>query len=170
MTIRLLDADDASAYKVLRVQALREHPEAFGQSPEMVEAQPLDEIAAQLVSNATFGAFDDVDALIGMITIGRNPRPKVRHRAWIAGMYVVAEAQGKGWGRRLLDAALQHARHELGGTEDVVLAVTVGNAAAETLYRNAGFVQWGVDPRYLKLSDGTYYDIAWMILSLQDTT
>src|SRR5262249_12360130 len=37
--------DDAGAYRALRVRSLREHPEAFGRTPEEVE--PVDAIAAR---------------------------------------------------------------------------------------------------------------------------
>lgn len=166
MTIRLLTAADAAIYKVVRLRALKEHPEAFGQSPELVQTQEAEQIVAGLKTNPTFGAFTDKDKLIGITSIARNPRPKLHHRAWIGGMYVIAEQQGQGWGRRLLEVALAHVREDWDGIEDVVLAVTVGNESAKTLYAKFGFVTWGIDPRYLKLEDGSYHDIEWMILSL----
>jgi len=49
--------------------------------------------------------------------------------------------------------------------EDVILAVTVGNDRARTLYASLGFVSYSIDPRYIKW-DGQYFDIEWMILSL----
>jgi hypothetical protein len=38
MLIRPLGPDDAAAFRALRVRALREHPEAFGRTPEEVYA------------------------------------------------------------------------------------------------------------------------------------
>ncbi len=59
--------------------------------------------------------------------------------------------------------ALAHATPEL---EDVPLAVTVGNLAARTLYRRAGFVPYGVEPRSTNV-DGRYFDTEWMLLHLR---
>jgi len=40
-TIRPLEPADATAFRVLRVRALREHPEAFGRTPDEVESMQI---------------------------------------------------------------------------------------------------------------------------------
>jgi RimJ/RimL family protein N-acetyltransferase len=44
--------------------------------------------------------------------------------------------------------------------------VTAGNDAARALYVAAGFVPFGVEPRFIRVDD-RYYDIEWMIKRLQ---
>jgi RimJ/RimL family protein N-acetyltransferase len=48
----------------------------------------------------------------------------------------------------------------------LILAVTIGNSAAEQLYLAAGFRPSHVEARLLKI-DGVYYDILWMSLTLR---
>ena len=79
-------------------------------------------------------------------------------------MYVAPEARGNRIGTALLEHTLSHAR-TMDGLEDVTLAVTVGNDSARRLYLGAGFVPYGVEPRYIKLGD-QYFDVEWMILRL----
>ena len=159
------DREDFDAYLPLRVRALEEHPESFGSAPEDMRNFTY-EAWIDLRQNPNmpaFGAFIDGD-LVGTIGMNRSPRAKMRHRMDIGAMYVMPEHQGKGIGRMLLDKAIDYARTQ-DGVEDIVLAVTCGNNAARHLYRSAGFVSWGIDPRYIK-HDGIYYDIEWMVLVL----
>jgi RimJ/RimL family protein N-acetyltransferase len=167
MNIRRLTAGDAHDYQLLRLRALREHPEAFGASVEEEQFLPLEQIASQLDDptgkSAAFGTWLD-DQLVAIVSLFRFPRPKTRHKAILGGMYVIPEARGRGIGKALLGQTLMYAR-TLEQLEDVTLAVTVGNTSARQLYLNAGFVPYGIEPRYIKLDD-QYFDIEWMILHL----
>jgi len=60
--------------------------------------------------------------------------------------------QGRGIGRRLLDALLRHA-----GNAAVYLEVRTDNAPAIALYRSAGFVQIGLRKRYYRVSGADAY-------------
>ena len=55
----------------------------------------------------------------------------------------------------------------LDGLEAVSLAVTVGNGGARKLSLLAGFVPFGVEPRYIKVG-ARYFDIERMIVQVQD--
>ena len=48
MNIRQLAAHDAPVYQPLRLRALREHPEAFGSSPEDEQPLPLEQVTRRL--------------------------------------------------------------------------------------------------------------------------
>ncbi len=167
MNIRQLAAHDAPVYQPLRLRALREHPEAFGSSPEDEQPLPLEQVARRLEdtsgNSVSFGAWLD-GQLVGIVSLYRSPRPKTRHKALLGGMYVAPEARGNRIGKALLEHTLSYAR-TMGGLEDVTLAVTVGNNAARRLYLGAGFVPYGVEPRYIKLGN-RYFDIEWMSLRL----
>ena len=167
MEVRLLTADDAPAFQAVRLRALREHPDAFAVSVEDAQQEPLVQVARQLRDGppldfalAAFAA----DTLVGHAHLARYPGAKLRHKARIGGMYVAPEVRGQGVGGALLGAAIAQAE-ALGGIEALTLAVTVGNTAARALYRAAGFVPFGVEPRYIRV-DEHYYDIEWMIKSL----
>lgn len=165
--VRLLTADDAAAYRRVRLQALQEHPEAFGSSAEDFAVQPLVDVADRLRSQSErfslFGVFVE-DELNGLIGFGRDGGLKVRHRGGIYQMYVTPAQRGRGVGRLLLEHAVNHAR-QLPGLEEINLAVTVGNEPARRLYERFGFVFSHREPRYIKIDD-RYYDIDWMTLLL----
>lgn len=167
MNIRQLTAGDAHDYQLLRLRALREHPEAFGASFQEEQSLPLEQVASQLDDStgksAAFGTWLD-DQLVAIVSLFRFARPKTRHKAILGGMYVAPEARGQGIGKALLAQTLMYARTQE-GLEDVTLAVTVGNTTARRLYLNAGFVSYGVEQHYIKLGY-QYFDIEWMMLHL----
>ncbi|MDQ3588856.1 MAG: GNAT family N-acetyltransferase, partial [Actinomycetota bacterium] len=84
MNIRQLAAHDAPVYQPLRLRALREHPEAFGSSPEDEQPLPLEQVARRLEdtsgNSVSFGAWLD-GQLVGIVSLYRSPRPKTRHKA-----------------------------------------------------------------------------------------
>ncbi|MBA2244292.1 MAG: GNAT family N-acetyltransferase [Gemmatimonadetes bacterium] len=164
--IRTLDSEDAPLYHELRLRALREHPEAFATSYEEARARSMADVAGRLApgpEQVTLGAFDH-DGLVGMATLVRPTKAKLRHRATLAAMYVAPEARERSLGRALLERILAVAVEW--GVSDVVLAVTVGNHAARKLYASAGFVTYGVEPRSLCVG-GHFYDVELMNLQLQ---
>ncbi|MBN1313036.1 MAG: GNAT family N-acetyltransferase [Anaerolineae bacterium] len=167
MPIRLIVPTDAASYQALRLRALREHPEAFLASYDEEADTPIEEIAQRLASTPPdilhFGAWHD-EALIGMLVLLRPKRIKARHKASLGGMYVVPEERRSGVGRQLLEHVLSHAQ-TLSGLEALTLAVTVGNEAARQLYLKAGFVPYGIEPRFIRVGPD-YHDVEWMYQSL----
>lgn len=165
LTVRALTEADAGNFQAVRLRALAEHPEAYGTSVEEEAHIPIVRIEERFADpspeNRTFGAFMD-QQIVGTVAISRYSRIKTRHRAIISTMYVTPEARRQGVGRVLLEAAVAHGK-TLEGLEEIILAVTVGNDGARTLYISAGFVPYSIEPRYLKVGD-THYDIEWMTL------
>ena len=80
-------------------------------------------------------------------------------------MYVAAEACGQGIGRALMTELIERAGR-LPALEEIILAVTVGNVTARSIYLAAGFQPSHVEKRYIKVAD-RYYDIEWMTLCLK---
>jgi L-amino acid N-acyltransferase YncA len=111
----------------------------------------------------TLGAFER-EKLIGILSFRRWEGLKIRHRAIIGGMYVPPESRGRGVGKALLHEAIDRAR-ALTDVEDLILAVTVGNERARSLYIKGGFTPVAIDPRYIKVGE-QYFDIEWMRLRL----
>src|SRR5437762_8775521 len=91
MIIRPLGAADAPAFRELRIRALRDHPEAFGRTPQEVDA--VEVLAARFAHDAgseaevMLGAFDG-PALVGVAGCHREPYIKHRHVAYLWGVYV----------------------------------------------------------------------------------
>ena len=168
MLVRILGPTDAAAFRALRIRALREHPQAFGRTPEEVDSVEVwaERLRIDADSDVDFllGAFD-ADSLVGTAGCHRDRGVKQRHIAYIWGMYVVPEQRGQGLARRLLVAALDRAR-TWPEVEQVWLDVTIGNAVARALYASCGFRSIAVKPHALKVGDH-YHDEELMALELK---
>ncbi len=168
--IRPLTEADADAFHRLRLNALKEHPEAFEQSYESQLATPQGEVVARLRATAesddafVLGFFAD-GVLVGMVGFSRRRGEKVRHKGSIWGMYVAAEAQGRGYGRLLMQEALRRAK-AMPGLEQVNLAVVQGNDVARSLYLSLGFEVYGLERRAV-IVNGRYLDDEFMALRLR---
>ncbi len=168
MTVRRLAAADAEAVRALRLRGLRESPGAFGSTYEEEADRPLQVIVDGLegrTGSAVFGAFDEDGTLLGIGGVHRESKRKARHRAGIFGMYVVPEARGRGLGRALLGALVEHARG-MEGVDRLELGVEATNAAARGLYHAFGFVTYGVQPDAYR-ADGRSWDAELMTMALR---
>jgi ribosomal protein S18 acetylase RimI-like enzyme len=144
-----LQQDDLPLYRPLRLQALRQHPEAFGSSAEEEEAAGND--MARMIANPpgmTLGGFID-GALVGTAGLFVSPKRKHRHKGHIVGVYVAPPFRRTRLARAMLDRLIHEARAT--GLIMLTLSVTVGNEAARRLYRNAGFVPYGIEPGSLMI-------------------
>nr|WP_216324079.1 GNAT family N-acetyltransferase [Deinococcus aestuarii] len=147
MTVRVLTAADAPAYRDVRLAGLRNDPLAFITTAGEYGARPLAEVAARLDSTSgvvNFGAFLE-GSLVGILTVLRETRPALAHRAEIVGVSVLTEARGRGVGAALVAAGIAQAR----AWPDVTslhLAVTETQGAARRLYGRHGFRLWGTEP------------------------
>lgn len=165
MNIRLLTPNDSDAYRKMRLTALQKHPSAFASSYE----EEKDRSAAfygqrfQSEESFTFGAFED-EKLIGSVTLLKETKLKLKHRALIVAMYVSDESRRKGVGRALISASLEKAK-EIEGIEQIYLAVESTNVPAKKLYLSFGFEVFGKDRRAIKIEDN-YYDEEHMVLLL----
>lgn len=173
ITVERVTVDRFPRYWALRLRALREHPDAFGQPIEEAEQLPPEGAEAQFRSwwdggdNRTFGAYAPDGAPLGMIGVARETRAKNRHRVSIWGVYVVPEARGHGLSGKLLDHALAYAR-TIPGVLQVHLTAASHNRVAIRAYERTGFVRVGRLPRVDILPDGTTVDDDLMVLMLDE--
>ena len=89
---------------------------------------------------------------------------KVRHRAEF-GISVDAAYWGLGIGRALMEACIECARNA--GYAQLELTVVAENERAVALYRRAGFVEFGRNPRGFRSRTAGYPEIISMGLELQ---
>jgi ribosomal protein S18 acetylase RimI-like enzyme len=169
LVVRRLDADDLRAYKALRDEMLRAHPDAFTSDAASERLKPphayLGRLGLERPEGGHFllGAFAE-SALIGALGCDRDVRPKVRHIAQVVGMMVRAQWRGRGVASALLQACIDDAR--AAGVEMLTLSVTSGNRSAEHLYERAGFERYGLLPDAVRES-GRSHDKALMVLKLR---
>lgn len=163
--IRRLVEEDAEDYLALRLEALQNSPESFGSTYEEEKDQLADKYKTRFQSQEsfTFGAFED-DLLVGIITLVKEPRIKLRHRTSIVAMYVSPSKRGFGLGKALMDEAIRTAK-ELEGVEQIYLTVVTTNKSAKNLYTSLGFETFGTEKRALKLKN-RYFDEDLMVLFL----
>lgn len=155
--IRLLDERDASAFRLLRLEALRELPDGF--SPTYAEERDVPwtdyyrRFKEEWISgdNAIVGAFQGT-RLVGAVGLRRWARVKQRHKAYIWILFVEPDARGSGTGRRLLNAVVAYAR-ELEGLDQIQLSVSVESQSARSLYVSCGFESFGCERGALKVDD-----------------
>ncbi len=161
-SIRRLNSSDAEAYREVRLDGLLKHPEAFGASYDDEAGRPLAVTAERLDGGFVLGAFDGDEKLMGVAGLAIPTAVKARHKGTLWGMYVLPEARGSGLSRLLVDGIIAEAR---GRVERLLLTVVSSNAAALNLYRNAGFVEYGLEQRALRVDDA-YFDEMLMALPL----
>jgi len=138
--VRRVRPDEALRLRGLRLRALADAPLAFGSTLAREEAFP----EAVWHERATAGAAgadrvtcvaEDGDRWIGMATglLEESLAPD----ATLVGMFVEADARGRGIGRALVEAVAEWAR--AGGAPCLYLWVTSTNDAALVLYARCGF-------------------------------
>jgi ribosomal protein S18 acetylase RimI-like enzyme len=151
--IRQLVADDAAAFRKLRLTGLVEAPTAFGSSYAAEKDSTDADFAGIIARNYVAGAFVD-DRLAGVAAFFAMNGEKTSHRGNIWGVYVDPACRGSGVARALLEHVLAHARQHV---LQVHLSVVAGNGAALALYERLGFVSYGLEPRSLRV-DGEFHD------------
>lgn len=168
MYIRQLIVSDAEKYWEIRLEALKQAPEAFLTSYE--DAVKRENPIAQVVSNFTtegnytFGAFEG-DDLIGVVTLLQEKAEKIQHRANIFAMYVTPKKQGAGVGEALLTEAINKAK-SIEAIEKINLSVVASNEPAKKLYSKLGFKVFGIEEKAMKLN-GVYLDDEHRVLHLK---
>jgi RimJ/RimL family protein N-acetyltransferase len=166
MAIRILGPADAGAWRALRLDALRLHPEAFGAAYEDEAGLPEQAFRDRLAPpapGAVFGAWAG-GALLGTTGLRVEPRAKLRHKGVVWGVFERTEARGQGLSTALLAAVVAHAR--AAGLERLQLTVVTSNATARGLYDRAGFRIYGVERHALRLGPGRYVDEELRVLEL----
>ena len=156
--IRLLAPDDAALYRDIRLEGLRQDPDAFASTYERESAMPLAWFAERIVKGNVFGAFLRGE-LVGVAGYWPQEGEKENHKAALWGMYVRNTARGAGLGEHLIEAVVAHAT---GRVELLQLGVASGNSAALRLYIKAGFSEYGREMKALK-HGGRYIDEILMV-------
>lgn len=167
MFIRALNENDSEMYQELRLIALEKSPEAFGSSYEKEKNYALETIKQKIISTKTkytLGAFNNEDVLIGISVFNRDNNAKMRHKAYITGLYVSTTSRGQGIGKSLLTEMINIAKN-LNGVEQINLTVVSTNLIAKKLYTNLGFKVFGTEIRAIKYND-KYYSEDLMVLFL----
>lgn len=152
-----LDTADATRFRMLRLEALRDSPLAFGSTLEEDAAKPPEWYAERLAADVLFGALNrhDPRQLDGIGGYFITQQTKARHKAHVYSMYVRPAARGAGMGHALIEALAAEAAAQ--GLDQLLLAVLDSNRPAIRLYESCGFIQYGLEPRAHRFN-GQHHD------------
>lgn len=149
---------DAQAYRQLRLEALRNHPEAFSSDFTANEQKPMTHWEERLRSLGTENMILfalSADRLIGMCGVYRGNSPKTRHSATIVSVYVQLEWRGLQIAEGLINKCIEWARAQ--EIKILKLAVVTTNSAAIRCYTRCGFKVYGIEPQAI-LCNGSAYE------------
>ncbi len=168
-TLQKLNPTHSNAYRAVRLECLKLYPENFGSNydyevnKEKLFFQPFIETPNQDVF--VMGGFD-AKKLIAICGFQRYDAEKTKHRARIMQVYVTPDYQRQNIATQIIKATITEAL-KLQGLEQIELGVITTNSNAETIYKNLGFKEYGIQKGYLKINN-TYYDHKMMVLHTKD--
>lgn len=170
--IRPIKPEETAQYSQLRSEALSHNADTFGGTFEEFIETPYYKGEKQLEvteHNYILGAFDkQTGELVGMVGFRREARIKMKHKAFIWGMYVTPSHRRKGLARKLVGEVIQRAKR-LEGLEQLRLFVITINKEARLLYLSLGFLVYGYEQRAL-FYQGKHYDEEYMVYWLHSET
>lgn len=171
--LRRLGPADLSAYKTLRDDSLRQHPDAFALDLETEHVRSPESYIGRLglgePLGGTFllGAWDE-GKLVGCICCERSTIVKTRHRAESFGLFVRQDCNDRGIGSGLVREMIRVAREAI-GLKMITATITATDERVVKLYQDAGFNRYGLLPKALRVvtrHGETYFDKAEMVLML----
>jgi len=139
-------------YKKLRLEALKISPLAFGDTFEE-EASSGERTWKKYMKQVSFAIYKNEP--VGMIVCSFNKSVKFSHIAEIYSFYVRPSYRGKGFGRALLDHAVEMAKRNKRVVK-VRLYVTNRQRTAVRTYARAGFAVVGRLEREMKVGRRLY--------------
>jgi len=165
ITVRPTQEGDAAAFRELRLEALKNHPEAFGADYESNLALPIAHWQERLRDASKGPIYLAVagDTLVGMAGIYRDTSPKMQHNGNIWGVYVRSSWRGLRIADQLIGTCIAWAQQQQ--IRLVRLAVVTSNIPAIRCYIRCGFSVYGVDPEVI-YSNGVYHDELLMVCKL----
>ncbi len=161
--IRPVTRAEAEAWRTLRLEMLRDEPLAFSSSYEDQVELELDFFAARIPNDgvdALFGVYVD-GVLSGSAGFSREEGAKVAHKGVMWSVYLRPHLRGTGIAQALIGRLIEHARDHVA---QLHCSVSAANGRAGALYRRLGFVDYGREPRALRIG-GVDYDEELLVIT-----
>lgn len=158
--VRAIRPDELDQWWELRLQGLREHPDAFGADYDAsVERGPghLEASTHEGGIGRIFGAVTPDGRIVSQAGV-YHEGGKRSHIAVFWGVHTHPDWRGKGLSRALIRLAIEHCR-SFPEIRQVHISVNANNTAALAVYTGAGFIPWGREPRALMTESGFHDEI-----------
>lgn len=136
--VRRTLAKDWAALRAIRLEALRDTPEAFGSTLEMA-SNYSDDQWRQMAAQRCYYLAERDGVVVGMISGGLNDDHPGTH--WLYGMFVTPSMRGSAAAAQLVAAVEGWARGE--GADELFLHVGSSVLRARAFYSKVGFVAIG---------------------------
>lgn len=156
---------DLPAFWELRLQALHDHPSAFGSDYEQsLRAGPSYAERGYFDGgvNRLFAAFTHTGQLVAQAGTYAEAGKRA-HIAHVISVYTHPDHRGKGLATQLVQFAIDHLR----GFPEITtirISVNASNHAAIHTYKKLGFVAWGKEPDAIRTADGSCHNELHMVL------
>ncbi|MFD1797526.1 GNAT family N-acetyltransferase [Paracoccus aurantiacus] len=139
-----LTPDRAEEWRAIRLEALRNAPEAFGSSLDDWQDRPLSDFADRLSGCAMWAAGSRPGEPRAVASWERDISPAEPDLGWVMSVYVAPDMRGRG----LSDAIFAQLARDAARAGMTRLGLHVGqnNDPAQALYRRAGFIPTGGPP------------------------
>jgi RimJ/RimL family protein N-acetyltransferase len=165
ITLRTISKHDVHEFWRLRLEGLHRNPESFSASYEesvKLSIEVAKDRIGETEENYVIGAFDENNGLVGMAGFRREQTLKLKHKAFIWGVYVTDMYRNQGVGKKMLEEIITRSKqlHEL---KLIYLSATATNEPAKRLYQSMGFKSYGVERNAMKVGQ-EYLDEEWMAL------
>lgn len=139
-----LTPDRAEEWRDIRMEALRNSPDAFGSSFDDWDGRPLEDFARRLAGCEMWAAGPAPGSPRAVASWEAHISPAEPDLAWVMSVYVSPDARGRGLSDAIFAKLAERAARA--GMTRMGLHVGQNNEAAQALYRRAGFVGTGGPP------------------------
>ena len=153
MQIRRLTAADASDFRDIRLEALRDEPGAFGSDYAANLGYPLDRFRQRLEDSHVLGAWGAA-RLEGCLALDVLGGAKMGHRGAITSVYVRPDVRRRGIARGLMAEAERVAADA--GLSQLELFVSSAVPGARVFYETLGFRCVGSVPDALRVEGQSF--------------
>ncbi|MEO0938297.1 MAG: GNAT family N-acetyltransferase [Pseudomonadota bacterium] len=157
ITARRARAEDAAAWRALRIEALTHYPTAFLTTVAEAEARDVASYAEAIAAGHSFIAFDEETPIGIAALIPLTNRAQTRHRAEIGAVYIAESHHGTGAARILMQTIEDHAKGL--GIWQLELFAEAQNTRAITFYERLGYSKAGRLPNAVIGPNGPADDV-----------
>ncbi len=165
LEFRKLDDEDAHLYRALRLEALKESPDAFLATYEEDAEKTEADFVLRLNNDYAVGCFQD-DHLIASADfyVAEPGRSKLAHKGTVAGFYVRPRYRSTDAAEKLMDELIAHLPDDI---TQLNLSTIAGDDRSLAFYEKVGFQVWGTEPRGSR-QNGVYRDEIHMVRFIDD--